>query len=65
VYSFGKGSYCRLGHIGLENDMNIYEPKIIESLKNYTISKVSTGCRHAVAITDEGKVFSWGFNFYD
>ncbi|KAL4469467.1 hypothetical protein ABPG74_004720 [Tetrahymena malaccensis] len=65
VYSFGKASYYRLGHLDIQTNQNVYEPKLIETLKNFKITSVSTGCRHAVAITNEGKVYTWGFNFYD
>ena len=62
VSSFGKGTHGRLGH---GSDENIYQPQIIKSLKKYKITNISTGCRHAAAITEKGDLFCWGFNFYE
>lgn len=29
------------------------------------IIQVATGCRHAAALSAEGQMFTWGFNYYD
>lgn len=65
TYSFGKSSYNRLGHPSIRKNENVYEPMLIDSLKNVKVQSVSAGCRHAVAITDDGKMYAWGFNFFD
>lgn len=26
---------------------------------------ISAGCRHGGAVTEDGKLFMWGFNFYE
>jgi alpha-tubulin suppressor-like RCC1 family protein len=62
VFSFGKGTHGRLGQ---GNDLNKYEPILIEGLAEETVTSISAGCRHAGAITKEGRLFMWGFNFYD
>jgi len=62
VYSFGKGTHGRLGH---GTDDNEYEPRIIEALENERVTEISAGCRHAGAVTSNGKCYLWGFNFYN
>lgn len=54
----GKGSY---GRLGLGNSNNQPQPKrvIIDgTVKKVSSSKGSDG--HTLALTDDGKVFSWG-----
>ena len=34
-------------------------------MEQYKIANISAGCRHGAAITEEGKVYVWGFNFYN
>jgi len=65
VYSFGKPSYYRLGQGEISKDENIYEPTLMESLKNEKIVDISAGCRHGACINGKGEIFCWGFNFYD
>lgn len=36
------------------------EPKRIDSLKNTKILKISCGAFHAAAVTDKGRVYTWG-----
>ena len=59
VYACGEGTNGRLG-VGGCADVGV--PKIIADLSTYVVRKVavSTGGRHAMALTADGKVFSWG-----
>jgi len=51
LYSFGKGTH---GRLGLGNDLNTYEPTLIQELVPEKIVSISAGCRHAGAVTANG-----------
>ncbi|XP_066595212.1 E3 ubiquitin-protein ligase HERC2 [Prorops nasuta] len=59
LYACGEGTN---GRLGLGDDNNICEPKPIPFLSQYVIKKVAvhSGGKHALALTQDGKVFSWG-----
>jgi E3 ubiquitin-protein ligase HERC2 len=59
IYTWGKGDYYRLGH---GTDTHVRKPQPIESLKDVKVIHVAVGALHCVAVTDQGKVFSWGDN---
>lgn len=63
VYSCGEGTYGRLG-IGAIVDTPV--PKMLADLRMYVVRKVAVnaGGRHAMALTADGKVFSWGDGEY-
>jgi alpha-tubulin suppressor-like RCC1 family protein len=54
ISSFGKGSHGRLGH---GDEETIHQPQIIKALRKHKIVEISTGCRHASAITEKGDLF--------
>ncbi|GAM26989.1 hypothetical protein SAMD00019534_101640, partial [Acytostelium subglobosum LB1] len=60
VYSCGWGSEGRLG-LG-DNTINRYNPTQITFFQenNIKIVQVSAGGAHSLALTDDGKVYSWG-----
>ncbi|XP_045543165.1 E3 ubiquitin-protein ligase HERC2 isoform X2 [Salmo salar] len=60
VYSCGEATNGRLG-LGLSSG-TIPIPRQITALSNYVVKKVAvhSGGRHAMALTVDGKVFSWG-----
>jgi E3 ubiquitin-protein ligase HERC2 len=60
VYAAGDNTSGCLGISG--SDQHISTPTLIPSLSHYGIKKVAThSCaRHALALTADGKVFSWG-----
>lgn len=60
MWVFGKGTH---GRLGLGSDENIGEPRMVEELEN--ISSISAGCRHSAAVSEDGRLFVWGFNFYE
>lgn len=60
MWSFGKGTHGWLGH---GNDKNVEEPKIVEKLSK--VVQISAGCWHSAAITEDGSLYTWGFNFYE
>ncbi|XP_053991691.1 uncharacterized protein LOC128883402 isoform X2 [Hylaeus volcanicus] len=57
VYTWGAGSYGRLGH-GDDTDMHI--PRKIESFGGQSIVQVACGTFHTMAVSRDGKLFSWG-----
>ena len=38
---------------------------MVESLRNERIVDISAGVKHAAVVTEDGRVYTWGFNFYD
>lgn len=57
VYTFGSGEDGRLGH---GNQYNVYEPRLVDSMKNINIIQVAAGGTHSVILADQGTVFSFG-----
>ena len=59
LYACGEGTN---GRLGLGDNNNVGEPKPIPFLSQYIIKKVAvhSGGKHALALTQDGKVFSWG-----
>lgn len=59
VYACGEGTSGRLG-IGEYTDQS--SPRLLSELSTYVVRRVATsaGGRHAMALTADGKVFSWG-----
>ncbi|KAN0034990.1 hypothetical protein ACTFIV_001530 [Dictyostelium citrinum] len=59
VYSYGIGSEYQLGHGDNENRS---EPTEIVELSNKGIIKVVSGWGHSLALSNDGKLYSWGFS---
>ncbi|KAK0097381.1 hypothetical protein PV326_002182 [Microctonus aethiopoides] len=59
LYACGEGTN---GRLGLGDNNNVCEPKQIPFLSQYVIKKVAvhSGGTHALALTQDSKVFSWG-----
>ena len=57
VFSWGCGYYGALGH---NTEVSLTTPHLIESLKDVTIVSVCGGASHSLAVTDSGRVYSWG-----
>lgn len=64
VYSCGEWTNGRLGTGGVAAD--VMAPKVLGDLSMYVVRKVAVnaGGRHAMALTADGKVFSWGDGEY-
>ncbi|XP_052077229.1 E3 ubiquitin-protein ligase HERC2-like isoform X2 [Mytilus californianus] len=60
VYACGEATNGRLG-LGISTG-TVSVPKLVTSLSQYVIKKVAvhSGGRHCLALTTDGKVFSWG-----
>lgn len=50
LYSFGKSSHSRLGHENISTTQSLFQPKLIESLRDQKILQISAGCRHAACL---------------
>ncbi|KAG5897066.1 hypothetical protein JTB14_025882 [Gonioctena quinquepunctata] len=57
VYSWGDGDYGKLGRGGSEGSKI---PRLIEKLQNVEIADVYCGAHFSVALSREGKLFTWG-----
>ena len=59
VYACGEGTSGRLGTGAMADAPS---PKVLVDLSMYVVRKVAVnaGGRHAMALTADGKVFSWG-----
>ncbi|XP_015266273.1 PREDICTED: probable E3 ubiquitin-protein ligase HERC6 [Gekko japonicus] len=61
VFSWGAGTFGQLGTGELKDRLI---PRKIEGLSTCTIIQVACGHYHSVALTKDGRVFSWGQNSY-
>jgi alpha-tubulin suppressor-like RCC1 family protein len=63
IYSFGWGSYLQLGQGDTEDR---FSPCIIDSsscdIQNHCISQIACGTWHSACISNDGLVFSFGWN---
>ena len=59
VYACGEGTN---GRLGLSHSNNVSSPRQMTVLSQYVVKKVAvhSGGKHAMALTVDGKVFSWG-----
>ena len=57
LYTFGGGEHGQLGH----NDrVNKVRPTLVEALEGIFVSQITCGWSHSVALTNNGRVYSWG-----
>ncbi|KAK7290064.1 hypothetical protein RIF29_04217 [Crotalaria pallida] len=63
VYAFGGNQF---GQLGTGADKAETLPRLLDSpsLENVNVKSVSCGARHTAIITEDGKVFCWGWNKY-
>jgi len=71
VYSWGSGVDGQLGHGVIDYNKSILGnnyvetiPKPIDYLKNLSIVNVSAGTYHSAALSNDGKVYTWGKNVH-
>lgn len=57
VYSWGDGDYGKLGRGGSDGSKL---PRVVEKLQNTKIRKVYCGPQCSIALSEDGKVFTWG-----
>ncbi|XP_010532771.1 PREDICTED: ultraviolet-B receptor UVR8 isoform X1 [Tarenaya hassleriana] len=63
VYSYGGNQF---GQLGTGGDQAETLPRLLDapSLENMNVKTLSCGARHTAVITEDGKVFCWGWNKY-
>ncbi|RYR65462.1 hypothetical protein Ahy_A03g011401 isoform B [Arachis hypogaea] len=63
VYAFGGNQF---GQLGTGTDQAETIPRLLDapSLENVSVKRISCGARHTATITENGKVFCWGWNKY-
>eukprot|EP01125_Pyxidicula_operculata_P008154 TRINITY_DN275_c0_g1_i10.p1 TRINITY_DN275_c0_g1~~TRINITY_DN275_c0_g1_i10.p1 ORF type:complete len:731 (+),score=199.22 TRINITY_DN275_c0_g1_i10:36-2228(+) len=61
VYSWGLGIFGQLGH-GNVSDKG--EPALVDMLSHEKITQVTCGAHHSLALTDDGRVYTWGSSEY-
>jgi len=61
VYAFGDGS---TGQLGLGASSLMTTPHIVDSLPRGKIYMLSAGYAHAVAVTEDGRIYTWGNNAF-
>ncbi|KAK9735538.1 hypothetical protein RND81_04G211300 [Saponaria officinalis] len=59
IYTYGWSKYGQLGHGDFEDHLTPYK---LEALSDTTISQISGGWRHTMAVTSDGKLYGWGWN---
>jgi alpha-tubulin suppressor-like RCC1 family protein len=59
TYMFGASQFGQLG-IGFTNKPNYETPQLIDT--KILLSKITCGAGHSVALSENGKVYSWGLN---
>lgn len=59
VYTWGGSSYGRLGLLDIRKAAI---PSLVQELASLTITRIASGDMHMLALTQEGEVYSWGYN---
>ncbi|CAH0489716.1 unnamed protein product [Peronospora farinosa] len=62
VLTFGSGDCGQLGHGVDEEDLMVLYPRVVSSLSNLKIVRVTCGGLHSAAVTAAGEVYTWGCN---
>eukprot|EP00736_Rhodelphis_marinus_P014059 Rmarinus@m.24917 len=61
VFLWGNNNEGQLGLGTSVKEAIVFPPAVCKALLPYRIVKISLGWRHAAAVTDEGKLFVWGY----
>lgn len=57
VYTFGGGEHGQLGH---GDKINKLKPTLVQALETSRITQITCGWSHSVALSEDGKVWTWG-----
>lgn len=63
VFSWGRNDKGQLGRGKLSKEEE-RKPKLMKSLAVCTVVQITCGANHCLALTDDGRLFSWGCNKY-
>lgn len=55
----GSNEYGKLG-VGADKTLKKEIPCLVYDLQDYFITQISCGWYHTAAVTEEGKLFTWG-----
>eukprot|EP00658_Telonema_sp_P-2_P032288 TRINITY_DN23948_c0_g1_i3.p1 TRINITY_DN23948_c0_g1~~TRINITY_DN23948_c0_g1_i3.p1 ORF type:complete len:476 (+),score=103.86 TRINITY_DN23948_c0_g1_i3:71-1498(+) len=61
LYVWGGNKYSQLGNPDLDV-VTPHPPMLLQALQGQTVSDVSAGAKHTVAVLDDGEVYAWGCN---
>ncbi|XP_039296337.1 uncharacterized protein LOC111057898 [Nilaparvata lugens] len=61
VYSWGSSKY---GQLGVGKVMQSSQPRLVETLANRRVVTVECGQYHSMALTDDGKLYTWGWGVH-
>ncbi|MES1920032.1 Ultraviolet-B receptor uvr8, variant 2 [Bonamia ostreae] len=63
VYAFGSNAN---GQLGIEeSEVNIADfPQLVNFLEDFNVENVFSGNRHSIAVSKDGTIFGWGWNFF-
>lgn len=61
VYSWGSSKY---GQVGVGTRHRYSRPMLVEALSNERCVKVDCGQYHSIVLTEEGKVYTWGWGIH-
>lgn len=59
IYSMGMGTRGQLGHNDLED---CDSPRLVEALAGLKVVQISAGGWHSAVVTDQGDLYTWGWN---
>ena len=61
-YGWGQNTY---GQLDVGNTEESKQPLLIKKLSNLTVTQISCGSYHSMALTSDGKLFIWGDNRFN
>eukprot|EP00923_Selenidium_pygospionis_P011325 GHVN01019598.1.p1 GENE.GHVN01019598.1~~GHVN01019598.1.p1 ORF type:complete len:1678 (-),score=279.07 GHVN01019598.1:366-5399(-) len=59
MFTCGAGTYGRLGHSATD-DGDVMLPRLVEGLGGVSVAQVACGTFHNLALTTDGRLYSWG-----
>jgi len=57
-FAFGSGGH---GQLGMGDSQDCFSPKQVMALRNHHIKQTDCGAIHTAVITEDGRLFTWGF----
>ncbi|KAJ1408124.1 regulator of chromosome condensation 1/beta-lactamase-inhibitor protein II, partial [Ochromonadaceae sp. CCMP2298] len=62
VYAWGKNTQ---GQCGQGNGEDSSKPQLVRKLEDVVVTRLAAGWEHSLALTDEGRMYSWGCGYKD